>query len=71
MSESKENVKEITEEDKETIAGWFASAKVQTCETLPEFIRHLMHDYRHDYSRYSSSLVNSIHSPFLSFPKYP
>lgn len=28
---------------------WFADAKKQTIETLPEFVNHVMNDYQHDY----------------------
>lgn len=28
---------------------WFAEAKTQTLETLPDFISHVMNDYAHDY----------------------
>lgn len=28
---------------------WFEQAKQQTLETLPEFVRHVMNDYGHDY----------------------
>jgi hypothetical protein len=28
---------------------WYAQASKQTLETLPEFLRHLMEDYGHDY----------------------
>ena len=28
---------------------WFKEAKIQTLETLPEFLRHLTEDYEHDY----------------------
>lgn len=43
-------VKVITEENnKADIEEWFQQAKKQTLETLPEFIRHLMADYHHDY----------------------
>jgi hypothetical protein len=28
---------------------WYVEAKKQTAETLPEFIRHLIEDYGHDY----------------------
>lgn len=28
---------------------WFAEAKKQTLETLPDFINHVMNDYAHDY----------------------
>lgn len=28
---------------------WFEEAKKQTVETLPEFVRHLVEDYEHDY----------------------
>lgn len=28
---------------------WFADAHKQTLETLPEFMRHVMNDYEHDY----------------------
>ena len=49
--ENKSNeIKAITEEDnREDIEQWFADAKEQTFETLPEFIRHVMNDYIHDY----------------------
>lgn len=43
-------VKVITEEDnKSDIEEWFKQAKKQTLDTLPDFIRHLMTDYHHDY----------------------
>lgn len=28
---------------------WFAEAREQTIETLPNFINHIMNDYQHDY----------------------
>ena len=28
---------------------WFEQAKKQTLETIPEFVRHIMNDYVHDY----------------------
>ena len=28
---------------------WYKDAKIQTLETLPEFMRHLAEDYSHDY----------------------
>lgn len=34
---------------KEIMDKWYADAKTQTFETLPEFIRHVMNDYIHDY----------------------
>lgn len=43
-------IKAITEEDnRDDIEQWFSDAKEQTFETLPEFIRHVMNDYIHDY----------------------
>lgn len=38
----------VTEEDHPE-KEWFEQAKRQTLATLPEFIRHLMNDYSHDY----------------------
>ena len=38
----------ITEEQK-IHEQWFADADKITLETLPEFLRHLMEDYKHDY----------------------
>ncbi len=38
----------ITEKDK-VHEQWYIDAKVQTAESLPEFIRHLTEDYSHDY----------------------
>lgn len=41
---------EITEENnKADIDQWFQDASEQTFDTLPEFIRHVMNDYDHDY----------------------
>lgn len=40
----------ITEEsNKADIDQWFQDAAEQTFDTLPEFIRHVMNDYAHDY----------------------
>lgn len=40
----------ITEENnKADIDQWFQDAAKQTFDTLPEFIRHVMNDYVHDY----------------------
>ena len=41
--------KVIAEENKDEIKAWFDEAKNQTFDTLPEFIRHVMNDYAHDY----------------------
>lgn len=42
--------KRITEEnDRAEIDSWFEQASKQTFKTLPEFIRHVMNDYEHDY----------------------
>lgn len=42
--------KAITEEnDRAEIDSWFEQAGKQTFETLPEFIRHVINDYEHDY----------------------
>ena len=55
MDEQKKIVEEntkkvITEEDnKADIEEWYTDAGKQTFETLPEFIRHVMNDYEHDY----------------------
>jgi len=40
--------KVITEKDG-VHAQWYEDAKKQTVDTLPSFIRHLTHDYKHDY----------------------
>lgn len=40
----------ITEADnKDVIEGWFKTAETMTEEYLPEFVRHVLHDYKHDY----------------------
>lgn len=41
-------MKAITEKDNEEFA-WYNEASEQTLETLPNFIKHLTEDYRHDY----------------------
>lgn len=44
------DIKAITEENNRAdIDEWFAEAEKQTFETLPEFIRHVMNGYKHDY----------------------
>lgn len=36
-------------EDRQEIDQWYAAAKQQTFATLPDFIKHVMDDYVHDY----------------------
>jgi hypothetical protein len=40
--------KQITENDRPE-TGWYAEARKQTIETLPDFLNHLINDYIHDY----------------------
>ena len=40
---------EVTEKDIDVIRGWYDEAREMTLERLPEFHRHLMEDYQHDY----------------------
>lgn len=48
--EELQNPISITEENnKADIDQWFQDAAEQTFDTLPEFIRHVMNDYYHDY----------------------
>jgi len=39
----------VSEENEDVWKEWFKEARKQTLETLPEFIRHVMEDYRFDY----------------------
>lgn len=39
----------ITEKDTEIINQWYEDASKQTLETLPEFMRHVLNEYYHDY----------------------
>lgn len=39
----------ITEQNKEIIDLWYKDAPKQTIETLPEFMRHVLNDYYHNY----------------------
>lgn len=39
----------VSEENEDVWKEWFKEARKQTLETLPEFIRHMMEDYRFDY----------------------
>lgn len=41
-------MKEITEEEHLEIE-WYEEAKKQTLETLPQFMNHVLNDYKHDY----------------------
>lgn len=48
----------INETDNQTeIAAWYIDAKAQTTTTLPEFIRHLTEDYKHDYGTIVSAFA--------------
>lgn len=42
-------MKQVITEEMKIHEKWFEEAKKQTVETLPEFIRHLIEDYQHDY----------------------
>lgn len=39
----------ITEKDKDIIEQWYKDASKQTIDTLPEFMNHVLKDYKHDY----------------------
>lgn len=39
----------ITEKNVEIIEQWYKDASSQTLETLPQFMNHVLNDYRHDY----------------------
>lgn len=47
----------ITEKDK-VHEDWYKEAKEQTLETLPEFLKHLMEDYGHDYGTICHALAS-------------
>lgn len=49
-------MKQITEKDNEQEL-WYKEAHEQTLETLPEFIRHLLEDYGHDYGTICHALA--------------
>lgn len=42
-------MKAITEENREIIEQWYKDARLQTVETLPKFIGHVLNDYVHNY----------------------
>lgn len=42
-------MKAITEKDRDIIEQWYKDASSQTLETLPDFMNHILKDYRHDY----------------------
>lgn len=42
-------MEQITEKNKEIINKWFEEAKEQTIDTIPDFMRHVLNDYGHDY----------------------
>jgi len=54
--EAKRKRKPITEEDHEQ-GEWYATAKKQTLDSLPEFLRHLADDYGHDYGTICHALA--------------
>lgn len=41
--------KQVITEEMKLHEKWFEEARKQTVETLPEFVRHLIEDYQHDY----------------------
>lgn len=45
------------ERDEATWKQWFVDAKDQTLDTLPEFMRHITRDYRHDYGTVCHALA--------------
>ena len=49
MEELKNPISITEENNKADIDQWFQDAAKQTFDTLPEFIRHVMNDYAHDY----------------------
>ena len=42
-------MKERITEEMKIHEKWFEEARKQTVDTLPEFVRHLVEDYEHDY----------------------
>lgn len=42
-------IQAITEKDKAIIEEWYKEAKKQTIDTLPQFMKHVLGDYDHDY----------------------
>ncbi len=49
-------MKRITEEDNEQ-EQWYKEAKEQTLDTLPDFLKHLLNDYGHDYGTICHALA--------------
>lgn len=56
-------MKKITEAD-HLENEWLEQAKTQTLETLPEFINHLMNDYKHDYGTSLKATVVAMLATF-------
>ena len=50
---------------------WFKEAKEQTIETLPQFINHLMNDYRHDYGTICHALSAAALAAVYAADKSP
>ena len=50
---------------------WFKEAKEQTVETLPQFINHLMNDYRHDYGTICHALSAAALAAVYAADKSP
>ena len=50
---------------------WFKEAKEQTIETLPQFINHLMNDYRHDYGTICHALSAAALATVYAADKSP
>lgn len=61
----------ITEADKAIIDGFYANARKQTLETLPEFLRHLMEDFSHDYGTICHAISAGASATAWAMDKHP
>jgi hypothetical protein len=60
----------ITEEQN-VHAQWYEDAKKQNLETLPNFISHLMNDYKHDYGTICHALAAGATATMWAMNKHP
>jgi hypothetical protein len=60
----------ITENDNVHLQ-WYEDAKKQTLETLPEFIRHLIKDYKHDYGTICHAIASASIATALAIDHSP
>lgn len=62
LNEESESFQELKKE-------WLEKAREQTMDTLPDFLNHLMNDYRHDYGTIVHAMVAGLIATFWAMDR--